>query len=326
MLVSISLLLLILMGKLTCEGCKSTLQMQSGYQHHIQHCDEYTVWLHQRAAKREAKKLKQNEAKIQQLHAVPPEEKREQLWEALNEVHSVYCISRHCITRQVQTFELTHAEGSRQAEEPPELPSTYSGRKQRAPRALKDYVPSSTAGRLTEHVSQLVPPPSTNPSASDTLQPSNNDLPNLQPETEGSVNTRKVLETEPNGFSVFRRYFTFPDKDTESQDTTDPLCNSLSITTPSPDTANVSGPTHGFGHAAVAAATSTVCQWFASFLNATVFCLMHWAYTGSNLKSTSEINRCVTPAGGWLRTEMWISVEVGEKTEFSRCKGMRVRQ
>ncbi len=98
-----------------------------------------------------------------------------------------------------------------------------------------------------------------------------------------------VFETEPNDFGLFRRYAHKPNQDL-LDDTDDTMCDSSTIVTPLPTVP--ASPLQSFGRAVVKG-LGKIPPWFSPFLNATVFRVMHWAYTGSNQKSTGEIERLV---------------------------------
>ncbi|THG95202.1 hypothetical protein EW026_g6403 [Hermanssonia centrifuga] len=106
----------------------------------------------------------------------------------------------------------------------------------------------------------------------------------------GMQNEATVFETEPNDFGVYRRYHRKPCQDISEEGTDDSLCDTPTIATTSPF--NPSSALDSFGRAVVNGLAKAP-DWFTPFLNSTVFRLMHWAYTGSNQKSTGEIERLV---------------------------------
>ncbi|GJE92524.1 hypothetical protein PsYK624_086780 [Phanerochaete sordida] len=262
-----------IMGPLICIGCNSKpFRAEIGLRRHQLSCDDFIATLGQNITPA-VPTIAAPPAQILHRDDESPEEERQHLRDTLNE-----------------PFELPHASTSH-VELPP---SRISGRKRRAPPALKDYVPSSTAGRLSEHVSQFVPPPPPGPPPQPLVEDTLEELPNPADPAASPPEPRVTFETEPNGFGVFRRYYKQPERDPELQLSSDGLCNSPTITSPpsNPAVGN-NGPAHGFGRAAVAAVTDAAHRWFAPFLNASVFRLLHWCYSGSNIKSAAELNRLV---------------------------------
>jgi hypothetical protein len=79
----------------------------------------------------------------------------------------------------------------------PQAPSpvsvSFSGRKRKVPRALKDYVPHSLAG-LPSYLHPAIPvPPNPTPAAISAPSPSPSPNPALEPD---------ILRTNPNGFGL----------------------------------------------------------------------------------------------------------------------------
>lgn len=154
-----------------------------------------------------------------------------------------------------QGFDLPHTEPIYREKSPSPiviLPTTRSGHKCRAPCALRDFVLSSTVEALSEHVAQLVPaapaipmPPLDSPQEASIDQGSLNVLP---PDSVPTLLHHKVLQTEPNLFEVFCRYFCQSNKDSEMHIPSDSLCDSPSIAMPSSNA--TSGPIHPFGSSA----------------------------------------------------------------------------
>ncbi|PSR77770.1 hypothetical protein PHLCEN_2v7713, partial [Hermanssonia centrifuga] len=163
-----------------------------------------------------------------------------------------------------------------------------------APRHHKDFIPSTTTGQLHVHISRLLPPPI--PEAVPADAPLDTPFLDTNLETPKDSDTAPihtevtVFETEPNEFGVFCRYHRKPCQDLSDESTEDSLCNAPNISTTSPSIP--SSPLHSFGRTVVNGLAKAP-NWFAPFLNSTVFHLVHWAYTGSNQKSTGEIKQLV---------------------------------
>ncbi|KAH9942660.1 hypothetical protein B0H21DRAFT_710231 [Amylocystis lapponica] len=167
-----------------------------------------------------------------------------------------------------------------------------AGRKRRMLRALLDFLPSLTQG-LPSHIPRPVrkrkdpkhvfsgedlpsqsPPPSPLPDAST----------DTQPEASGSY------QTNPDNFDVFRSYTVKPTTNPDDELTIGALCDSSTlIFTHPPSRSCLSAGLHGFVAGIQSAATSVS----SPFLSNTVSHLMQWAYSGSHIKSATEVDRLV---------------------------------
>ena len=97
-----------------------------------------------------------------------------------------------------------------------------------------------------------------------------------------------LFETEPNTFGVYRQYTTKPSTDPEDEVTLDSLCDGPTFAlAPTEDSRQDSSrPSTGFGQ-------SLTTNFFAPFLNATVFRLMDWFYSTTNAKSAAGLDHLV---------------------------------
>lgn len=163
------------------------------------------------------------------------------------------------------------------------------GRQRKAPKRFDGFTPHAL-NSLPAHIPRPLPPPSSpSPPPDGPPEPSTVDPEELPSNwEEDSEPSQSFVDTEPNGFGVFRRYFQVPASDPEDLVTLDTLCDSPELATP--DDPNSGNPLRGFGTQVWDAVEKNI---FAPFLNATVFRLMHWFYSGSNLKSVGELNRLV---------------------------------
>ena len=178
-----------------------------------------------------------------------------------------------------------------------------SGRILRAPRALQDFLPTSTGG-LPAHIPQSsIPAPPIAPTVLSTLDAASpsisaEHLESLEPEP-----SEPSLETDPNHFGVFRSYLRRPAREPDDESSLEQLCDHpLRPQTPP------RAPGHslsGFGRDSARQLASvsrsgpqdlsvTKYPWFYPFLNPSVFLLMEWTYTGSSMKSKTEVQRLVT--------------------------------
>lgn len=195
---------------------------------------------------------------------------------------------------------------------PPSLPRNLvsrSGRVRRVPRALQDYLPSSTSGLPAHILAQA--PTSTNPS--EPSHPLPNPLASTPPPSTPLVARAaspspppladlEALATRPNHFGVYRQYYRSPRREPDDEASILQLCDDTLRAPHQPQPAGQS--VRRFGRAIVQRVRSAPrpkpgslsparSNWFFPFLNPSAFLLMEWAHTGSNLKSNAEVQRLV---------------------------------
>ena len=179
-----------------------------------------------------------------------------------------------------------------------------SGRVRRPPRALQDFLPSSTGGLpahiLTRHATPTPSLPQSAPAA-----PANTDPHGAARPRDPSPVPMQPVATDPNRFGVFRRYPVAPQREPDDEASLYELCDHtfLQPSRPKPPGSSV----RGFGRVVAervhsqalkpgAPSSNTVTRttpWYFPFLNPSTFLLLEWQYTGSNLKSSGEIQRLV---------------------------------
>ena len=186
-----------------------------------------------------------------------------------------------------------------------------SGRVRRPPRALQDFLPSSTGG-LPAHILTRVQPAQPTPSSPQPT-PSSPQPAAAEPAytgTQRSSHSRspspvptEVVATEANHFGVFRRYPVAPRREPAEETSLYEMCDHTFIQRARRKPPG--GAVRGFGRVIAErvrsqALTSTqrppTAQsrpWYFPFLNPSSFLLMEWQYTGSNLKSNGEMQRLV---------------------------------
>jgi hypothetical protein len=142
---------------------------------------------------------------------------------------------------------------------------SLSGRRRKVPRALKDYLPHSLAG-LGAHLRPAAP-------ASLTPKPSEPQPPSLEPTPEPEPEPGMLVTTDTNGFGLYREYTRAPIVDPEDNTTLEDLCS----LTETPQESN----------------TGTDTAFFHPFLNASVFRLLDWFYSGSATKSKADLDSLV---------------------------------
>ncbi|PSR71616.1 hypothetical protein PHLCEN_2v12469 [Hermanssonia centrifuga] len=274
-----------------CCHCKNSFASRAGLKSHRKGCKERDASLQSSVNQRNLR-IKEGKAKIQQRGQQDITREREQLREHLNQNLDLI---HPDIAPDVQDAYM-RSPTPKPAETTHILPPTRSGRIRKAPRHHKDFIPSTTTGQLHAHISRLVPPPMTPihpvplpvdpPSPGVDVKVSNHRVgPN-----DNLPETATVYETEPNDFGMYRRYGRKPSQDIAQEDHDDSLCDSPSIAT-APSSIS-SSPLQSFGRAVVNG-IGKIPAWFSPFTNASIFRIMHWAYTGSNQKSTAEIDRLV---------------------------------
>jgi hypothetical protein len=166
---------------------------------------------------------------------------------------------------------------------PPEsqLDPTSSGRLRKFPRHFRDFLPS-----LSVRLPHMPEPPLRQGPAQILRRdytPPSEPLPSPSP-IPGDANPT-VFETEPDEFGLFRSYVSRPTYIPDEELSLDTICDSGGLSVPKSDTRgwqSVFGPL-----------TNSAGNFFAPFLNATVFRLMNWFYGGSNMKSVAELDRLV---------------------------------
>jgi hypothetical protein len=159
---------------------------------------------------------------------------------------------------------------------------TASGRQRRFPRHYQDFLPNSST-----QIPHMPPKPTI----------ARNPIPTPQNHTEKSptpppdIREPSVFTTEPDEFGLYRVYTSYPSSNPDDvQDLTD-RCDA-------PGLATVSKPNApkwwaGFGCNVAELTSNAHKNVFAPFLNATVFRLMSWFYSGSSAKSIAELQSLV---------------------------------
>jgi hypothetical protein len=176
-------------------------------------------------------------------------------------------------------MDVEHAGPSITEEEPVfKPPPTTSGCIHRFPKQYKDFLPLSAT---------LVPHMPDRPPRTINNNPVLENSSSLPPKVFQDV-TPTLLETEPNEFGLYRVYTTFPTNDPDESVDLNDVCDDPGLAT-APSCNTHQGWWSGFG--------SKLCgqkeEFFAPFLNATVFRLMNWFYGGSNMKSLAELDSLV---------------------------------
>lgn len=158
-------------------------------------------------------------------------------------------------------------------------PPTTSGRQRRFPRHYQDFLPNSTT-----HVPHMPSKP-TIPKPIVTA-PSRSPSPVIKtPEPTPA----SFVKTDPDDFGVYRVYTTHPSTNPDEIQDLESHCDA-------PGLATASGTREkrwwtGFGCAAPDLSLHE--PFFAPFLNATVFRLMNWFYSGSSTKSVAQLQSLV---------------------------------
>lgn len=153
-------------------------------------------------------------------------------------------------------------------------------------------IPSSLAG-LPEHLPRP-PPRASTPHRNRSPPPIPHDQLEAPPDDSAYIPQHSPpptpIETRSNRFRIFRRYAVAPQHDPEEGMPLDTFADAPSHARPTEDP-DESNPLRPFGtDATVKSAQSSA---FAPFLNASVFRLMKWFYSGSVVKSASELDKLV---------------------------------
>ena len=150
---------------------------------------------------------------------------------------------------------------------------SFSGRRRKVPRVLKDYIPHSLVG-LPSHL-RPTPPVSMPPAEPEVQSPAPTPDPELEPAADIG------FTTEPNGFGLYRRYTRKPQTDPEDRLTLVDLVDDDAMPEQQqPDAAAIEAP------------RSTTVDFFHPFPNATVFRSMSWFLRNSGtLLSAASFDR-----------------------------------
>ena len=161
---------------------------------------------------------------------------------------------------------------------------TTSGRPRKFPRHFKDFFPS-----LSVRLPHMPPPPSPSPPIEDPqLEHLTSPSPPLADPESPTLSLPDVYETEPDEFGLFRSYASRPTYIPDEDLPLDAVCDAAGLAIAKSDTR---GCQSGFASSATLAGSFG--DIFAPFLNATVFRLMSWFYSGSNTKSVEELDKLV---------------------------------
>ena len=174
-----------------------------------------------------------------------------------------------------------------------------AGRRRRVPHRLYDYLPTTSVG-IPSHIPiplEVDDEPDNDIYSAQHAQPGpSNNLPAPLLATEPA--SRPVYyQTPPNGFGVYRCYPTRPVVDPHDSLSLHDVSDSPTLRTSSAVSASDgTRALQSFGPHIVSKlrdGLKATQEWFYPFLNITVFRLMAWANTGSNLKSNEEVQRLV---------------------------------
>lgn len=179
-----------------------------------------------------------------------------------------------------------------------EVQPTRLGRRRFLPNRFEDFVPSSRTA--VPHVPEPVRDP-TPPAGAHSPSPS----PSPSVQTPEPV----LFRTECDNFGLYREYITFPTTDPEADQDLDDIYDVPGK--PSME----SGQRWWTGVGAMFnAATENI---YHPFLNATVYRLMSWFYSGSNQKSVAELDRLVK------EVILQEDFDVGDLKDFSASRELR---
>jgi hypothetical protein len=158
-------------------------------------------------------------------------------------------------------------------------PPTTSGRQRRFPRHYQDFLPSSTTNIPHMPPKQVVPPPS----HPEPQQPTRSPSPIVQPPA-------NVIKTDPDEFGLYRVYTSYPRTNPDDMQDLETRCDAPGLATTSQSREKRWWT--GFGRS-IPDLSLQKDGFFAPFLNATVFRLMNWFYSGSSTKSIGELQSLV---------------------------------
>ncbi|KAF7800284.1 hypothetical protein EIP86_011532, partial [Pleurotus ostreatoroseus] len=288
-LLQFTFILFILMAYL-CTACKKSFPGQQNLTQHRRSCNKFAALVKdpdtsssasgkaRRKAKKKPKPLKC--AKVPRLDIIEPEVLRAELCEEFDED-----IDLPHAEVEVEAPTAQEAGPSTTAPESQPAPplTTRSGRVRRPPKTFQDCVPSlhknDTWLSALSHLWTPTPKPRT-----PTPEPSPEPSPELSPTPEPIF-----YNTAPDTFGVFKWFMDPPARDLDDDESADNCIDAPTIAADVPVNTHYLNPMLAFSRSAASKAK----DWFAPFLNATVFRLVHWVYTGPSAKSHGEINRLV---------------------------------
>jgi len=155
---------------------------------------------------------------------------------------------------------------------------TTSGRQRRFPRRYHDFLPNSTT--QMPHLPERIIAHSPSPLPPEAKSPSPVQLEVSEPEPQS-------ITTKPDEFGLYRVYETYPSLVPDEDQGLDDCCDAPGLSV-APGASSQRWWT-GFG-CKIPDLSRNI---FAPFLNATVFRLMNWFYSGSNMKSVAELQSLV---------------------------------
>lgn len=166
------------------------------------------------------------------------------------------------------------------------IPSTSSGRRRKFPGHFTDYLPS-----LSVRLPHMPEPPrqQMQPMVPNVNQQSPS--PSRSPTPPAADDAMPTFNTEPDEFGLFRSYISCPTYEPDEEILLDSVCDAEGFAVVK---ANSDNWVSVFGsHSSSVESITGSKNPFAPFLNATVFRLMNWFYSGSNTKSVTDLDRLV---------------------------------
>jgi hypothetical protein len=163
---------------------------------------------------------------------------------------------------------------------------TTSGRQRQFPRRYHDFLPNSTT--QVPHLPERIIARAPSPLPADSAEPSSpspvqSEVPEPEPQS---------ITTEPDEFGLYRIYETYPSLVPDENQGLDNCCDAPGLA--AAPSASTQRWWTSFGHKVPELSPQALQRnIFAPFLNATVFRLMDWFYSGSNMKSVAELQSLV---------------------------------
>ena len=164
---------------------------------------------------------------------------------------------------------------------PPSI--SFSGRRRKVPRALKDYIPHSLVG-LPSHL-RPVPAKTTVPPPAELNDPS----PVPTPEPDPGPDDEDVFTTEPNGFGLYRQYTRKPHSDPEEILTLEDLVNDTVNAPEQHKSAPITETPPSVTPPSVTVTNAN--DWYHPFSNITMFRYIHWYLGVSRAVSAVDLDR-----------------------------------
>lgn len=285
-------LVLFAMARVACLACGSDFKDKGSLARHRPKCKSMKTSL-QNAGKEGMRRLEEQAASKVATAAVAPGGAEVEVDMEVRTVQFLILNLAKLTISQITKMDIDPPEPREPSPAPP--PPTRSGRRRRLPKRLDDFLPSSlrpvlTTGNLdTPAMREAREQQEHTRQAAEALAAAAAAAP-VTPECEimdTAPPRLPLVITEPNSMGLYREYPAAPFQDPDDCTSIDQLCDAPTFERTPDDSLEPSLGTSRFGLPPLPSNP------FAPFLNATIFRLINWFYSGSEMKSVAELDRLV---------------------------------